>query len=500
MRYIGPIELIILCIIVTLIVVFACLYYKNKKKIKTNIETKQCSYCGTLLSKDTLFCSSCGQEFGRGNLTQEKEIPVIKTTIQDRVILAFVFVLFPIFCFSMVAIKSSGIHNNFQNEYYRISFPSDIEKRVSFETGTSPFILNVKDKQSGSIIAVLFPEDSYTPSNYVVALYSLGRTVSINGKTRTMCIAFTYLDSSRNVITSSVYKSSRYHNPTLSSVLFLNLTPKDFISYIGIAGTFGYGGCSPYSLSSLGTSSNNSSSGGLGGSGSSGSSGSSGTTKGLGGLTGTTTGVIILPYSGEGSSSQSEDSNKSSSSGSDKSGTSGKSSSSSRENSSNNNSSKSDATKDTSEESNNNSSSSNNEEQKDNESIEEKTDEGWQLDDTGWRYYKNGGYYAGWHEIDDEYGDHWYYFKDDAYMEAYTWKWSDETHAYYWLCSTGPMIIRLWQWIDNAWYKFDDEGKMQTGWYWDNYLQHWYYFYDNGKLALNTVVEGKQINEHGEMI
>ena len=115
------------------------------------------------------------------------------------------------------------------------------------------------------------------------------------------------------------------------------------------------------------------------------------------------------------------------------------------------------------------------------------TQDGWVQSDAGWQYVLNGEFLNdGWHYFEDEYGNHWYYFDSDTYMATSRWIWDDEWEGWYWVCSTGPMIENLWQWIDNAWYGFWWGGKMCQGWVWDTYYNAWYYCDDyTGRVACN---------------
>ena len=115
------------------------------------------------------------------------------------------------------------------------------------------------------------------------------------------------------------------------------------------------------------------------------------------------------------------------------------------------------------------------------------TQDGWVQSDAGWQYVLNGEFLNdGWHYFEDEYGNHWYYFDNDTYMATSRWIWDDEWEGWYWVCSTGPIIENLWQWIDNAWYGFWWGGKMCQGWVWDTYYNAWYYCDDyTGRVACN---------------
>ena len=74
-------------------------------------------------------------------------------------------------------------------------------------------------------------------------------------------------------------------------------------------------------------------------------------------------------------------------------------------------------------------------------------------------------------------------------------------------------------WIGDAWYGFNWDGTMCTGWVWDSYYVAWYwcdprdghvatrgwtwvdgawyYFYDSGQMAKSKVIDGYWINASG---
>lgn len=126
------------------------------------------------------------------------------------------------------------------------------------------------------------------------------------------------------------------------------------------------------------------------------------------------------------------------------------------------------------------------------------TQDGWVQSDAGWQYVLDGEYLNdGWHYFEDEFGNHWYYFDEDTYMVNSRWIWDAEYDGWYWLCSTGPMIENLWQWIDNAWYGFWWGGKMCQGWVWDTNWNAWFYCYQDGIMAKSIWVDAYWVDWRG---
>lgn len=118
------------------------------------------------------------------------------------------------------------------------------------------------------------------------------------------------------------------------------------------------------------------------------------------------------------------------------------------------------------------------------------TDGRWKNYNEGKKYQKEDGTYVGtgWYRIRGE----WYYFNESGYA------------------------VNGWKQVGTTWYYMDQDGIMQTGWLKDGdmtyYLKEdgamaigwlqanpgqWYYFQADGSMAVNTVVDGYQINESG---
>ena len=97
----------------------------------------------------------------------------------------------------------------------------------------------------------------------------------------------------------------------------------------------------------------------------------------------------------------------------------------------------------------------------------------WKYINDQWKYQKGANKFAYDEWVEDQGGS--YYIGNDGYMK------------------TG------WQQIDGQWYYLELEtGKMQTGWFKDG--TKWYFFYPNGVMAVNTVIDGRKIGADGVWI
>jgi len=153
----------------------------------------------------------------------------------------------------------------------------------------------------------------------------------------------------------------------------------------------------------------------------------------------------------------------------------------------------------------------------------------WQQDEKGWWYLEGDkvSYPVNtWKQIEEE----WYHFDENGYMQT-AW-FQDTDGAYYWLDETGKRIHDLtctiqgrnytfasdgtlcgswqedengkwylekdkvsypkntWKQIDGAWYHFDGNGYVQTGWYTENVdaKAHLYFLKDSGEMACGEVL------------
>lgn len=114
----------------------------------------------------------------------------------------------------------------------------------------------------------------------------------------------------------------------------------------------------------------------------------------------------------------------------------------------------------------------------------DKGQEGWQKNATGWWYVKSDGTYPKnkWQKINGNY----YFFDQDGYMKANAWHKHSDGYWYYFL-PNGAMAIG-WVLISNKWYYFDKDGAMKTGWV--KYKDVWYFLdYQQGAMVSNAFVK-----------
>lgn len=94
----------------------------------------------------------------------------------------------------------------------------------------------------------------------------------------------------------------------------------------------------------------------------------------------------------------------------------------------------------------------------------------WRQISTGWCYMEGDSYATGWKYINGK----WYHFSEYGNHEA----------------AAGGR-----QYLDGSMYSFDKDGAMQTGWV-ENF-DNWSYYYSNGQMARNTVIDGYPISPGG---
>lgn len=69
-----------------------------------------------------------------------------------------------------------------------------------------------------------------------------------------------------------------------------------------------------------------------------------------------------------------------------------------------------------------------------------------------------------------------------------------------WWYSEGNSYAMGYREINGNTYYFDSNGYMKTGWIQDKYYGTWHYFYSNGTMAYNTVIDGFQLDQDGTWI
>lgn len=116
---------------------------------------------------------------------------------------------------------------------------------------------------------------------------------------------------------------------------------------------------------------------------------------------------------------------------------------------------------------------------------------GW-ITDAGKTYYllENGAMATGWKKFDDQ----WYYFKTWGAM-AVGWVNIDGTYYY---CNAEGVQQTGWITENGKKYYLDDSGRMLVGWHevddYERYFNKW------GQMQVNTVVDGKRLDEYGRYI
>ena len=102
----------------------------------------------------------------------------------------------------------------------------------------------------------------------------------------------------------------------------------------------------------------------------------------------------------------------------------------------------------------------------------------WILD--GDKYYyvdSDGNYYIGLHDVDGK----TYYFNGSGVMQK-GWQWVDD--AWYYFADDGHMIKDEWIKLQDKWYCVDAEGKMLKGWQWVKWA--WFYLNPDGTMVSNV--------------
>lgn len=114
----------------------------------------------------------------------------------------------------------------------------------------------------------------------------------------------------------------------------------------------------------------------------------------------------------------------------------------------------------------------------------------WRTYQQGKKYRKSDGEYvtACWYQISGS----WYYFSEDGYSRT---GWILVEDKWYYLDAEGVMQTG-WKQIDDSWYFLNADGSMAVGWV-KTEPSKWYYFYEDGKMATDTVIDGRQIDASG---
>ena len=118
---------------------------------------------------------------------------------------------------------------------------------------------------------------------------------------------------------------------------------------------------------------------------------------------------------------------------------------------------------------------------------------GWIQDASTWYYLDptTGIMQTGWQYL----GNKWYYLRSSGAMAT---GWYLDGSTWYYLDAQNGDMKTGWIYVDNTWYYLRSSGAMTTGWFQVN--GKWYYAYSSGALAVNTTVDGYQVNYNGEWV
>lgn len=116
----------------------------------------------------------------------------------------------------------------------------------------------------------------------------------------------------------------------------------------------------------------------------------------------------------------------------------------------------------------------------------------WRQDRTGRRYTDENGMEAanGWRYILGT----WYYFDENGYAVT-GWRFIND--KWYYMDAECRMLTG-WLNLGDKWYYTDSTGAMAIGWY-QMSPSEWYYFYEDGSMAVNMVIDGYTVGEDGKM-
>ena len=113
---------------------------------------------------------------------------------------------------------------------------------------------------------------------------------------------------------------------------------------------------------------------------------------------------------------------------------------------------------------------------------------GWQNIAGSWYFFSsNGAMEKGWKKS----GNSWYYLNASGVMQT---EWMQDGYTRYYFGSDGIMKTGF-QVINGKTYYFNSDGIMQTGW--NEIDSYWYYFYDDGSMAINTIIDGRNVGADG---
>lgn len=115
----------------------------------------------------------------------------------------------------------------------------------------------------------------------------------------------------------------------------------------------------------------------------------------------------------------------------------------------------------------------------------------WKRDGKGWWFQKKDGSYPKSEWVMN--ANKWYRFDENGYMQT---GWITLNNQKYFTNSDGTMVSNDWSFQDNKWYFFKADGSMQTGWV--QWKDQWYYMLPDGSMATNIITpDGYKVGTDG---
>ena len=118
----------------------------------------------------------------------------------------------------------------------------------------------------------------------------------------------------------------------------------------------------------------------------------------------------------------------------------------------------------------------------------EKIKEGWQEENSNWRFYEHNKPVTNWKKIQGK----WYYFNKDGN------RLSNTTFDGYVFNKDGVMAENGWNFINGKWYFANSSGKISQN-KWEKIADSWYYFAKDGIMLSNTTFDSYLLTKSGAM-
>ena len=119
----------------------------------------------------------------------------------------------------------------------------------------------------------------------------------------------------------------------------------------------------------------------------------------------------------------------------------------------------------------------------------EKIKEGWQEENSNWRFYEHNKHVTNWKKIQGK----WYYFNKDGN------RLSNTIFDGYVFNKDGVMAENGWNFINGKWYFSNSSGKISQN-KWEKIADSWYYFDKDGIMLSNTTFDSYLLTKSGAMV